>query len=114
MTERAPVRRRPTKKTATASIHFRMPGQLRTRLRRFAEERSLGESEALRLAISERLDQIDDERELEAAERWQFEQAYASLQEYLASGRRGGVRPDVIHRMFDEALADIPPKRVPK
>lgn len=113
MTERTSTRARQPRRAATASVHFRMPGPLRARLRRFADARSLGESEALRLALSERLDQIDDERELEAAERWQFEQAYASLQAYLRGGRRGGVRPDVIHRLFDEALG-VPPKRVPK
>lgn len=114
MTERAPARRRTSKKASTASVHFRMPASLRTRLHRFAEDRNLGEAEAMRLALSERLDQADDERELEAAERWQFEQAYASLQEYLRTGRRGGVRPDVIHRMFDDALGNVPPKRVPR
>ena len=91
-----------------------MPTTLRSRLRRFAEERSLGEAEALRLALSERLNQIDDERELEAAERWQFDQAYASWQDYLHSGRRGAVGRHAIDRIFTEALAGIPPKRLRK
>lgn len=112
MTERAPTRRRGSKAAPTTPINFRMPSALRTRLRRFAEERSLGEAEALRLAVAERLNQIDEERELEAAERWQFEQAYASWQRYLRSGRRGAVSRGAIDRIFERALADIPPKRV--
>jgi hypothetical protein len=114
MTERAPARSRSAKTASTSSIHFRMPAKLRSRLRRFAEDRSLGEAEGMRLALSERLDQVDDERELEAAERWQFEQAYASWQKYLRSGRRGGITPDEMHRIIDEALGKTPPKRIAK
>lgn len=112
MTGRAPTRPRGSKAASTTPINFRMPSALRSRLRRFAEERSLGEAEALRLAVSERLNQIDEERELEAAERWQFEQAYASWQRYLRNGRRRTVSRDAIDRIFERALADIPPKRV--
>lgn len=104
MTERAPARRRTQKPPATASIHFRMPAGLRSRLRRFAEERNLGEAEALRLAVSERLNQIDDERELAEAERWQFEQAYATFQRHLA-GKEKLVGQEEIDRTFERALA---------
>lgn len=103
MAERAPTRPRTARRPATTSVHFRMPGQLRTRLRRFAEERSLGEAEALRLAVSERLNQIDDERELAAAERWQFQQAWATW-ERIKSGKEKLVGPDEVHRLFDRAL----------
>lgn len=109
MTERAPARQRP-KAASTASIHFRMPTKLRARLRRFAEERSLGEAAALRLAVSERLEQIDDERELAAAERWQFEQAWATWQR-IKSGEEKLVEPEEIHRLFDRALARPPGTR---
>ncbi|MDE3102041.1 MAG: hypothetical protein KGJ98_07370 [Chloroflexota bacterium] len=112
MSERAPARRKRAKGAATTSLHFRMPADLRSRLQRFAEERSLDEAEALRLALSERLNEADDDRELEAAERWQFEQAWTTWQEYLRSGRRGGVPPEEIHRLFDEALGRLPPKQV--
>ncbi len=104
MTERARARSRLSKTAATASVHFRMPTGLRSRLRRFAEDRNLGEAEALRLAVSERLNQIDDERELAEAERWQFKQAWATWQR-IKSGKEKLLEPDEVHRMFDRALA---------
>jgi predicted DNA-binding protein len=103
MSERAPARRRTAKRATTTSIHFRMPPGLHSRLRRFAEERSLGEAEALRLAVSERLNQIDDERELADAERWQFEQAYATFQRYL-EGKEKLVGWKDIERTIGRAL----------
>lgn len=112
MTERATDRRRTARNTSP--INFRMPTVLRSRLRRFAEERNLGESEALRLAVSERLNQIDDEHELAAAERWQFEQAYATWREHLRTGRRDTVAPETIHQMFPDHLAKVPARRAPK
>lgn len=114
MTERATARRRATKAASTDPINFRMPTSLRSRLRRFAEERSLGEAEALRLALSERLNQLDDERDLAAAERWQFQQAYASWDEYRRNGRRGAVGPGAVHRIFKAALAERPRRRLSK
>lgn len=111
MTERAPARRRATKTAATASVHFRMPAELRSRLRRFGEERSLGESEALRLALSERMDQADDDRKLAAAERWQFEQAYKTWREDERTGGRQRVPWPRIERRFTEALLEIERRR---
>ncbi len=105
MTERAPARRRTTKAAATDSIHFRMPAKLRSRLRRFAEDRNLGEAEALRLALSERLNEVDIEGRNTAAERWQFEQAYATWQEDIRTGGRNRVNWEDIERTFAEALA---------
>lgn len=104
MTERAPARGGRAKAGSTASIHFRMPARLRSRLRHFAEERSLGESEALRLAVSERLNQVDEERELAAAERWQFEHAWATWQR-IRRGTEKLVTPDEMHRRLDHAVA---------
>lgn len=111
MSERAPARARASKASTTASVHFRMPARLRSRLRRFAEERSLGESEALRLALSERLDQSDDERQLAAAERWQFDQAYATWKEDERTGGRKRVPWKQIERRFEEALSTLDKRR---
>jgi hypothetical protein len=48
---RKPAPKKPNVKTTPASpINFRMPPDLRARLRRFAKERNLAEAEALRLA----------------------------------------------------------------
>lgn len=84
-------------------INFRMPVTLRQRLRRFAEDRGLGESDALRLVVSERLDEIESDRELLAAEKWQFKQAYADFQRILG-GDDDVVGPGVIDKTFEKAL----------
>lgn len=101
MTERRPARG--PNAASTESLHFRMPAALRSRLRRFAEERNLGESEALRLAISERLNEIDDERDLAAAERWQYKQAWATW-ERIRSGAEELLTPAEIHRRLEHVL----------
>ncbi|HEY8829105.1 MAG TPA: hypothetical protein VIM83_00740 [Candidatus Limnocylindria bacterium] len=97
----------PARKRATvpvSPISFRMPRELRLRLRRFAGERSLGESEALRLIVSEYLDETVTARELELAERWQFKQAYATFKRDIA-GKEKTVPWSEIERVFAEALA---------
>jgi len=105
--------RKPAPKTASikttpaSPINFRMPPDLRARLRRFAKERHLAEAEALRLVVSERLDEIDNERELVAAERWQFKQAYATWQRYLR-GAEGTVPWEDVQQIFVDALAKRP------
>lgn len=107
MTERAPARSRRTTTAPTESVHFRMPAKLRSRLRRFARQRDLGEAEALRLALSERLNQLDYESANAAAERWQFEQAYATWQEDERTGGRQRVGWDALERTFQKALSDL-------
>jgi multidrug resistance efflux pump len=85
-----------------------MPSPLRARLRRFAEERNLGEAEALRLALSEHLNEIESASDLAGAERWQFEQAYATWQRYR-QGVEQLVPREEIDRTFERALARRPP-----
>lgn len=100
----AQARYRPKRASVPRSpINFRMPIALRARLRRFAEDRGLGESDALRLVVSERLDEIESERELQAAERWQFKQAYRDFKRVLA-GNEKIVDPREIDAIFDRAL----------
>lgn len=94
-------------KAPISPLSFRMPPALRARLRRFAKERNLAEAEALRLVVSERLDEIDNERELAAAERWQFKQAYATWQRYQR-GEVGIVPWEEIQQIFVDALAKRP------
>jgi hypothetical protein len=88
---------------ATSPVHLRMPAALRQRLRRFAKERNLGESAALRLVISEHLDHVESERELAEAERWQFKQAYATWDRYKR-GELATVSRDEIDQVFRDAL----------
>jgi len=101
---KATPKRTSIKATPVSPISFRMPPALRARLRRFAKERNLAEAEALRLVVSERLDEIDNERELAAAERWQFKQAYATWQRYLR-GEEGQVPWEQIEKIFADARA---------
>jgi predicted DNA-binding protein len=91
-------------------LNFRMPRELRARLRTFAEARSLGESDALRLIVSEYLDESVTARELELAERWQFKQAYATFKRDIA-GKEKTVPWSEIERVFTDALAKRRPGR---
>jgi predicted DNA-binding protein len=92
-----------TTMSATSPVHLRMPATLRQRLRRFAKERNLGESAALRLLISEHLDQVESERELAEAERWQFKQVWATWDRYRR-GDLGTVSREEIDQVFRDAL----------
>lgn len=88
-------------------INFRMPAPLRLRLRKFASARHLSEAEALRVVVSERLDELDTTAELAAAERWQYEQAYATWDRF----RRGEGRTvprERIQEIFTRALEQQP------
>ena len=85
-------------------LNFRMPRELRARLRRFAAARSIGESDALRLIVSEYLDETVNVRELEAAERWQFKQAYATFKRDIA-GKEKAVPWSELERVIAEARA---------
>lgn len=89
--------------TPTSPINFRMPRPLRERLRRFAEERNLQEAEALRLVLSEHLAEMESERDLAAAERWQFQQAYATW-ERVRRGKGRTVPREQIDKIFTDAL----------
>lgn len=91
--------------TPVSPLNFRMPRELRARLRRFADARSIGESDALRLIVSEYLNEIVSVRELEAAERWQFKQAYATFKRDIA-GKEKTVPWSDIERVFTDALAE--------
>ena len=88
-------------------LNFRMPRELRARLRKFAEARHLGESEALRLIISDHLAEVDEERELELAERWQLKQATKTFRDDIA-GKVKTVPWEDIERIFTDALAKRP------
>jgi len=88
----------------TSPINFRMPQALRLRLRRFAESRHLGEAEALRAVVSEHLDEIEREREFTDAERWQFQQAYATWDRFRKGEGRTVPRAE-IDQIFTDALA---------
>ena len=88
-------------KAPVSPLSFRMPPDLRARLRRFAKERHLAEAEALRLVVSEHLEEVENEKELAAAERWQFKQAYATWQRHLR-----GEEPLVPREEIQKVLAD--------
>jgi len=100
----AKTRTRKAATIPTSPINFRMPQPLRLRLRRFADQRNLAEAEALRMVVSEHLDEVETERELAQAERWQFEQAYATWDRFRRGEGRAVPRKR-IQRIFADALA---------
>ena len=91
----------------TSPINFRMPAELRARLRRFAKRRYLGEAVALRLIVAEYLDEDESQRELLKAERWQFQQAYETWERHR-SGEGPTVPRAEIDKIFTDALANRP------
>jgi predicted DNA-binding protein len=96
-----PAKRR---STPSAPLNFRMPVDLRARLRKFADGRSLSESEALRLIVSEHLAEVDDDRELELAQRWQFKQALKTFRDDIA-GKVKTVPWEELEQVFADARA---------
>lgn len=100
----------PAKRRAAAAVsplNFRMPQELRIRLRKFADARHLGESEALRLIVSEHLAEVDEERSLELAEQWQLKQATKTFRDDIA-GKVKTVPWSDLERIFADALAKRP------
>ncbi len=89
---------------ASVPVSLRLPAGLRQRVRRFAAARDLPEATAIRTLCAERLDEIEMEGELRAAEAWQLRQAVATWDEFRAG--RGRVVPRAaIDRVFAEARA---------
>ncbi|MSQ36857.1 MAG: hypothetical protein EXR61_00900 [Chloroflexi bacterium] len=109
----AKTRTRKAATIPTSPLNFRMPQPLRLRLRRFAEQRNLAEAEALRMVVSEYLDEAETERELAHAERWQFEQAYATWDRFR-QGKGAAAPREQIQRIFADALAGREPMARPR
>ena len=95
------------KKVATTPINFRMPKPLRTRLERFARERHLGEAQALRVVVAEHLDEVENAAEFAAADRWQYEQAFATWERFRGGEGRTVPRQE-IDRIFRVAQEPAP------
>jgi hypothetical protein len=94
-------------KAPPSPINFRMPGALRSRLRRFATARHIEEAQALRVIVSEHLDEVESASELAAAERWQHAQAFATWDRFL-QGEANMVSHAEIQGFFAQALAPTP------
>jgi hypothetical protein len=84
-------------------INFRIPKPLRTRVRKYADARHIGEAQALRVLVSEHLDEVESAAELAVAERWQYEQAYATWDAFLRGDNRAIPREE-IQRIFARGL----------
>lgn len=97
------MRKAVTKAAPASPINFRMPSPLRTRVRRYAKARAIGEAQALRVIVSEHLDEVESNAELAAAERWQYEQAYATWDAFLQGDERTVPR-EAIQRIFARGL----------
>ena len=102
------VARKARAKTAApvSPINFRLPTPLRTRVRKYADARHIGEAQALRVLVSEHLDEVESAAELAAAERWQYEQAYATWDAFLQGDDRAVPR-DEIQRIFARGLQPV-------
>ncbi len=76
---------------------------LRVRLEAQAKRRGLKVATAARTFIAERLDAIDDEQELERAERWQRREALRTWQRITSTGDWREVSKKQIDREFAAA-----------
>ncbi len=95
------------KKVPTTPINFRMPKPLRTRLDRFARDRHLGEAQALRVVVAEHLDEVENAAQFAAADRWQYEQAFATWERFRRGEGRTVPREE-IDRIFRAAREPAP------
>ena len=112
MQTRTPKKSKRPAVMTVSPINFRMPADLRTRLRRFAKRRYLGEAVALRLIVAEYLDEDESQRELLKAERWQFQQAYETWERHQR-GEGRTVPQAEIDKIFTDALARRPKTPAP-
>jgi len=82
-----------------------MSAEHRRRIAAEAQRRGLGFSPTVRTLALERLADIDEERQLARARKWQLEQARRVVDEIARGGRRSVSRAE-IDALFDEALED--------
>lgn len=94
-------------RTAGLPLSLRLPAGLRQRVRRFAAVRALQEATAIRMLCAERLEEIELEDEVRAAEGWQLRQAITTWDDFR-SGKGRVVRRAAIDRVFAEARAKRP------
>lgn len=80
-----------------------LPEDLRRRLEAQAKRRGLKVATAARTFIAERLNAIDDELELERAERWQRREALRTWERITRTGDRREVSKKQIDRDFAAA-----------
>ena len=78
----------------------------RLRLRAEARRRGLGFSSTIRTLALERLSEIEEERQLARARKWQLERALETV-DGIERGDVNEVSWDEIDRIFDEALEKI-------
>src|SRR5437773_1565991 len=93
-------RRAKTRRDLPISVPF--PPSLRRRAARFAKANNIALATAIRLLVTERLDDIADSEQLSRAEQWQQAQAWATW-EGVRSGAVRSVPRDRIAQVFADA-----------
>ncbi len=88
MAQQGRPRRKARAEREDVPISVRFPVDLRARAERYARARRMGVATAIRMLVSEHLDQIDRDEELSHAERWQRAQAWATWEKIKAGDRR--------------------------
>lgn len=90
------------RKTPPISVPF--PRELKERAQRYAKEHNLQLAAAVRVLVTDHLDEIEDAALLSRAEEWQRAEAWATW-EKTRSGDRPSVSRDEIVRAFAPARA---------
>ena len=90
------------RKKAGEPMNLRFPSALRRRVKKYARAHGLEEATAVRVLCAERLRDVELHEEREAAERWQFQQALADMDQ-LDRGEMKTVEFDELRKVFAEA-----------
>ncbi|WP_437730616.1 hypothetical protein [Sorangium sp. So ce1335] len=80
-----------------------LPADLRARVQAEAKKRGLKVSPAIRVLLSERVQELDDAEQLSRAEEWQRAQVWA-VWERMKAGEHDEASRQEIDAVFDEAL----------
>ncbi len=102
-TTRKPRAKRPrprSKDKGPVSVPF--PADLRRRTEAFARHHNLQLATAVRLLVTERLRELEDESRLSRLEEWQRAAAWATWQQ-LTTGEQSGVARSQLDSIFDKA-----------
>lgn len=87
-------------------VSVAVSGEHRRRLEAEARRRGLGFSPTIRTLALERLTQLEDQRQLARARRWQLERALEVAEE-IGRGTARSVSWDEVEAAFDEALEQL-------
>lgn len=98
-----PRRSGPADPKVSAPMSLRLSSDLRRRIRRFARARGLEDATAIRMVVTEHLNEIELDEDLAKAEEWQRAQVYETLERL----RRGEEEIVPMERIYETLAKGI-------